>query len=268
MGGNHYRDPKNDDEVDKQAIRNAINAGISHIDTAEMYAGGHTEELVGEVLKEYQREKIFLASKVWPNHLKYEDVINSCKGSLKRLGVEYLDLYIIHAPNPEIPIKDTIKAFDKLKGEGMIKNIGVSNFSVASFEKAQRASQNKIVYNQLHYNLMIREVETRGLDTFCQENDVILSAWRPVQKGLFAKKNYQILNNLTVKYHKTPTQIAINWLISQKNVTTLSKMRNALHLQENLGAVGWEMDLDDIENLRENFPEKREISDATSVSII
>lgn len=268
MGGDHQRNPKNDDEKDRQAIRNAIDSGITHIDTAEMYAAGHAEELVGEAIKDYSRKKLFLVSKVWPDHLRYDDVLTACADSLKRLGVDYLDLFLIHAPNPEIPLARTMKAFDKLKKDGLIKNIGVSNFSVKSFKKAQKYTENKIVVNQLHYNLMIREVEDRGLLAFCQKEDVMLCAWRPVQKGIFSSKSINILDELSKKYHKTPLQIAINWLISQQNIITISKMRKKAHLKENIGAVGWNMKDEDIEILRKKFPDQVNRSDATSISII
>lgn len=268
MGGDHQRNPKNDDEKDRQAIRNAIDSGITHIDTAEMYAAGHAEELVGEAIKDYSRKKLFLVSKVWPDHLRYDDVLTACADSLKRLGVDYLDLFLIHAPNPEIPLARTMKAFDKLKKDGLIKNIGVSNFSINSFQKAQYATENKIVVNQLHYNLMIREVEDRGLLAFCQKEDVMLCAWRPVQKGIFSSKSINILDELSKKYHKTPLQIAINWLISQQNIITISKMRKKAHLKENIDAVGWNMKDEDIEILRKKFPDQVNRSDATSISII
>lgn len=268
MGGDHKRNEKNDDEADKQALRNALKAGIKHIDTAEMYAGGHAEELVGEVLQDYKRSNIFLVSKVWPTNLRFDDVISSCLKSLKRLKTEYLDLYLIHAPNPAIPISATMKAFDRLLNMGLIKHIGVSNFSVESFQKAQNCTENKIVANQLHYNLMIREVEKRGLLAFCQKEDVMLSAWRPIQKGIFSTNSFRMLEKQAHKYRKTPIQIAINWLISQKNVVTLSKMRDPKHLEENLGSIGWNLEKEDIEILRNHFPDQVDTSDATSVSII
>lgn len=268
MGGDHRRNPQNDDEKDRQAIRNAIDSGITHIDTAEMYAEGHAEELVGEVLQDYDRNNILLVSKVWPEHLRFDDVLTACSKSLERLRTDYLDIYLIHAPNPEIPLSGTMKAFDRLLIMGLIKHIGVSNFSINSFKKAQRCTENKIVVNQLHYNLMIREVEDRGLLAFCQKEDVMLCAWRPVQKGIFSSKSFNILDKLSKKYNKTPLQIAINWLISQQNVITISKMRQKVHLKENIGAVGWNMKDEDIEILRKEFPDQVNRSDATSISII
>jgi len=262
MGGNHTRNPLKNDHRQITAIRQAIDHGITHIDTAQMYAQGHAEELVGQAIKEFNRKKLFIVSKVWPDHLRFEDVLKSAALSLKRLKTDYLDLYLIHMPNPAIPISQTMKAFDKLKSDGFIKNIGVSNFSVRSFKAAQKVTENKIVVNQVHYNLIYREPEKSGLLEFCQKNDVLLVAWRPVEKGILADYGISVLDGISLKYKKSPAQIALNWLISQKNVVTLAKMENKKHLLENLGALKWQMEKNDIEKLRKGFPGQKIISDA------
>src|SRR3989344_8387321 len=101
MGGAFTQDPNNDDQADIQAIKTAIKFGITHIDTAEKYAGGHAEELVGEAIRNFARKKLFIVSKVSQTNLKYDDLIKSCQATLQRLNTSYLDLYLIHAPNPE-----------------------------------------------------------------------------------------------------------------------------------------------------------------------
>lgn len=261
MGGDVKRDPANDDEADIKAIKTAIGMGITHIDTAEKYAEGYAEWLVGQAIKDYDRSKLFICSKVAESNLRYDDLIKSCKQSLKRLQTNYLDLYMIHAPNPEIPIKETMRAMDLLLEEGLIKNISVSNFSIERTKEAQSYTKNKIVANQLHLNLIFREPERKGLLEYCQKNDIMFIAWRPVQKGLITKKGvYKILDEMCKKYNKTPAQIAMNWLISQPNVVTLSKMRNIKHLKENLGAIGWQMEREDIEKLRSDFPNQENVS--------
>lgn len=263
MGGGMKRDPKNDDKADIKAIKTAIDMGITHIDTAEKYAEGQAERLVAQAIKGYNRAKLFICSKVAKSNLRHDDLVESCKQSLERLQTDYLDLYMVHAPNSEISIKETMRAMDFLLKEGLIKNISVSNFSVKRIEKAQSYTKNKIVANQLHLNLIFREPERKGLLEYCQKKDVMFIAWRPVQNGLLAKKRvYKILDEICQKYNKTPAQIAINWLISQPNVVTLSKMRNINHLKENLGALGWKMDKEDIEKLRSDFPNQEDISDA------
>ena len=265
MGGREVRNPENDDEADIQAIKSAIDLGITHIDTAESYADGYTETLIGRAIKDYDRSKLFIVSKVKEINLHYDDVINSAQASLKRLGINYLDLYLIHMPSLTIPIDETMKAMDFLKSEGLIKNIGVSNFNVEEFEKAQSFTKNKIVANQLHLNLKYREAERRGLLDYCQKNDVMFIAWRPLQKGVLLLEKENILDEMAKKYHKTPSQIAINWLISQENVVTLSKTRNVEHLKDNLGALDFGMEKYDIERLTRDFPDQQDVSDAVTL---
>jgi len=211
MGGNLERDFENNDSADIEAIKNAINSGITHIDTAEMYANGYSETLVGNAISGYKREDLFLVSKVTPANLDYKNVISSAKNSLKRLNTSYLDLYLIHGPNPEIPIQETMRALDFLKSEGLIRNIGVSNFSKERLFEAQKYTENKIVVNQVHYNLKFREPQRTGLLEYCQKNDVMLVAWRPFQKGLLLEEKNTLMNKMCQKYNKTPAQIGINW---------------------------------------------------------
>jgi len=224
MGGKSEHDPNNDDQRDIQAIKQAIDAGITHIDIAESYARGYSEMLVGKAIQEYDRSGLFIASKVHEEHLGYDDLLIAAEESLKRLQTDYLDLYYIHHPNDEVSIEETMSAMTKLKDTGMIKNIAVSNFTIERFEKAQAATSHKIVANQLHLNLIFREPERKGLVEYCQTQDVMLVAWRPVQKGMLSGANNPLFETICKKYNKTPSQIAINWLISQKNIVTISKM--------------------------------------------
>ncbi|MHB1347042.1 MAG: aldo/keto reductase, partial [Candidatus Humimicrobiaceae bacterium] len=103
MGGDVLHDTANDDNADIRAIREAIELGVTHIDSSEAYANGYSEILISKAIKEYRREDLFIATKVWPLNLHYEDVIKSTKRSLERLATDYIDLYIIHYPNPKIP---------------------------------------------------------------------------------------------------------------------------------------------------------------------
>jgi diketogulonate reductase-like aldo/keto reductase len=258
MGGRLERNPENDDRKDITAIREAIKLGITHIDTAEQYAAGYAETIIGKAIEGLDRSKLFIVSKVSPQNLKYEDVFRSCEASLKHLKTDYLDLYLIHYPSLEIPIEETLKAMDKLVELGLIKNIGVSNFKTARLKEAQKHTKNKILVNQVYYNLKMRQPEHDGLLKHCQENDVFLEAYRPVEKGALLAQSTPILEKMAKKYGKTPAQIAINWLASQNNVITLAKSSSIEHLKENLGSIGWQMKDEDIENLRDNFPDQME----------
>jgi diketogulonate reductase-like aldo/keto reductase len=128
------------------------------------------------------------------------------------------------------------------------------------FDEAQKHSKHKLVCNQVHYNVQYREIEDKKILDYCQKNDVMLVAWRPVQKGALPESN--ILSELAKKYDKTPTQIAINWLISQPNVVTISKTSNIEHLKENIGSIDWELEAADVERIREEFPNQQLLSDA------
>ncbi len=258
MGGRETHNPQNDDKKDITAIQEAIKLGVTHIDTAEQYAGGYAETLVGKAIEGYDRSKLLIVSKVSPQHLNYDNVLRSCEESLKRLKTDYLDLYLIHSPNIDIPIEETLGAMDKLIEQGLVKNIGVSNFKTERLIQAQKYAKNKLVVNQVYYNLVIREPEKKGLLKYCQHNDVLLEAYRPVEKGALLAKPIPVLEKLARKYNKTPAQIVINWLISQKNVITLSKTSTIGHLKENLGAIGWQIDKEDIEKLRKDFPNQQE----------
>ena len=262
MGGRGIRNPKNDDKKDISAIQYAIELGVTHIDTAESYADGYAEILIGQALKGYDRRKLFIVSKIHREHLSYDDVISACEKSLKRLQINYLDLYLIHFPSFDVPIQETLRALDKLLDEKLVKNIGVSNFKTERLKEAQKFTKNKLVVNQVYYNLVTREPEHEGLLKYCQEEDVLLEAYRPVEKGAILNTPAPLLCELAKKYQKTPAQIAINWLISQQNVITLSKTSAKEHLEENLGAIGWNMKKEDIEKLRRDFPNQQEKSEA------
>ncbi|HEX7042587.1 MAG TPA: aldo/keto reductase [Patescibacteria group bacterium] len=261
MGGGRTKDTTND-EADISAIKNAIELGVTHIDTAEKYAEGHAEELVGKAIQGYDRKNIFLVTKVAEDHLRYNDVFASLNKSLERLQTDYLDLYMIHGPSPTIPIEETMKAMDEIRGKGLAKNIAVSNFSLERFQKAKAASNSPIVAGQYHLNLKYREAERKGIVEYFQKNDVMFIAWRPLQKGMLLQQKQDILTEMAQKYHKTPSQIALNWLISQKNIVTLSKTRSLDHLKENLGALDFTMGSIDIERLRNEYPGQEDISDA------
>jgi diketogulonate reductase-like aldo/keto reductase len=260
MGGRTEPDTSHDDE-EIIAIRAALDAGITHIDTAESYGLGHAEELLGKALKGYDRSKLLIATKVSAHNQTYEGVHRSFAASLKRIDTDYIDLYLLHRfPEPGIDIADTMRAMDELVEQGLVKNIGVCNMTPNRFDEVQKHTKNKLVCNQVHYNVQYREIENTGVLQHSQQNDVMLVAWRPLQKGILP--NSTLLDELADKYGKTPVQIAINWLISQNNVVTLSKTSNLEHLKENLGAVGWTMEANDIERIRKEFPDQKPVSDA------
>ncbi|KAB2832768.1 MAG: aldo/keto reductase [Candidatus Brocadia sp.] len=176
-----------------------------------------------------------------------------------RLKTDYIDLYLIHAPSPDIPIQETMKAMDFLVEQKLVKCIGVSNFAVEQIKEAQKYTKNKIVANQIEYSLLVRnegrvmnDMESKIIP-YCQENNILVIAWRPLAKGELAKPGLRILDELVKKYNRTQSQIAINWLISKKGIVTITKSTKVEHLKENLGAIGWKLQQEDVDRLNNSF---------------
>ncbi|MBI2176538.1 aldo/keto reductase [Candidatus Woesearchaeota archaeon] len=232
------------------AIKKAIKLGMWHIDTAEMYSSGHTEEIVGAAIKDIPRKKVFVTTKVLPLHLKHNDLIAAAEESLKRLQLEYVDLYLIHWVNLTSQIREAIAAMDELVESGSVKHIGVSNFSTKQLQLAQSFTKNKIVTNQVEYSLLDRSCE-KELLPYCQENDVALTAYTPLAEGKILKN--KTLAAVAEKHSKTPAQVALNWLISKKNVIAIPKAATMEHVRENAGAVGWKLNREDTEMLEKEF---------------
>ena len=226
--------------------------GIALIDTAEMYGAGHSEEIVGRAIKEFPRDKVFIVTKVKGEHLGYEDVIKAAKRSLSRLGIKQIDLYLVHWPNPIIPLRETMKAMEKLVNDGLVRFIGVSNFGRRLLEEARSyLSFTDIVVNQVRYSIAYREPEA-DLLPYCQKEGIILMAYTPLEKGALARN--PILEEVGRKYNKTAAQVALNWLIAKKNVITIPKSERKERIKENLDAMGWRLSKEDIEYLNERFP--------------
>ena len=241
------------DRLQAEALRRGIDLEMIHIDTAESYAAGHSEEVVGEAIRGL-RDRVFIATKVSPEHFHYDDVIKAAEGSLRRLGVSYVDLYQLHWPNNRIPIQETMKAMEHLLEKGKIRFIGVSNFSVNEMREAQEALSNaEIVSNQVEYSLMERDIEPELLP-YCEKERVTVIAYSPLARGdLLSGKSRRVLHTISVKNDRTPAQVALNWLITKSNVVAIPKAAKVEHLQENAGAAGWRISSQDAAILEQAF---------------
>lgn len=262
MGGRTERNIEDDGSESEMALREAFALGYTLVDTAEMYAGGFAEEIVGRAIEGAPRKNFFLTSKVWKTHLHYDDVLRALEGSLNRLKTDYLDLYLIHQPEPSVPLSETVRALNRLVDEKLIRHIGVSNFNRERLEGAQIFADSKIVVDQLHYNLKIRETEGSGLLDYCQANDIMITAWRPLQKGMLPEEGKDFLAPLTEKYGVPASSIALAWLLSQENVTTIAMSRDPAHLVENMAAANLKLTSDEVEMLRQDFPGQEKFSNA------
>ena len=242
-----------DDEGDVEAIRLGIELGLTHIDTAERYASGHSEEVVADAIEPFERRDLFITTKVWHDHLEHDDLIASMEASLKRLRLDYVDLYLVHWPNPEVPLEETMGALEYCAEEGYTRLIGVSNFSAELISEAQsHLKEHTLVADQVHYNLVEQEPSTELLP-YCQRNDIILIAYTPLARGKLTEPGNPVLDELAEKYDKTQAQVSLNWLISQENVVAIPKASNPAHLRDNLGAVGWILNEEDQQRLAKAF---------------
>jgi diketogulonate reductase-like aldo/keto reductase len=232
-----------------EPLRVGISLGATHVDTAEMYG---TEETVGEAIAK-DRSKVFLATKVSPSHLHHDDLIKAAEASLRRLDTDTLDLYMIHWPNPRIPIGETMSAMEELVKKGKIKHIGVSNFSVQELKGAQSALKSeKIVSNQVEYNLQNREIEEE-LVPYCKKEKVTVVAYSPLARGNISGNENRVIDRIAEKNNKTPAQVILNFLTREENVVAIPKANRSEHVKENCGASGWRLPNDDLREIDENF---------------
>lgn len=228
-------------EQEEKAIRTALDNGMRFIDTAEMYG---SEWIVGNAIK--KEKEIFLATKVSPNHFRHDELINSCNASLKSLGVKQIDLYQLHWPNHSVPIAETMHAMEELVDEGKIRHIGVSNFDVKELQAAQESMKKyEIVSNQVEYSILVRDIVNDGTLDYCAKNKITIIAYSPLARGaIFTPKYSSMLEKLEQigrLHKKSPTQVALNWLISQKEVVAIPKASDSSHVLENAGASGWKL---------------------------
>jgi len=262
MGGRMEADRSRDSHW-MDIIRKGLEIGLSHIDTAEMYGNGHTEEIVGEAIKDIPRKQLFITTKVWSTHLKYNDLLRACENSLKRLKTDYVDLYLIHFPNPSIPIEESIYAMNILVEQKLVKQIGVSNFGIKDLETALKHSSCPIVANQIEYSLLARNKGTYldGAESeiipYCRKKQIAVIAWRPLGKEKFnLLASHPLIMKLSEKYDATPARIALSWLIQQDNILTIPKTSNYQHLIENARAMDIQIEPDDFIRLSQSFKDE------------
>jgi len=227
------------------SLRRGIELGMNLIDTAERYSSGRSEELVGEAVKDC-REDVFIATKVAPPNLTHDAVIRACKDSIRRLGVSYVDLYQIHWPDPGVPIKETMSAMEKLVQAGLVRYIGVSNFSVSESDDARTAlSKNEIASNQVEYALSNRSVEADILP-YCVREKITLMAYSPLAHGKISRS---IPADILQKYDMTPAQAMLNWVTRNEQVVAIPKAGNINHQEENASSIALRFSAADYEKM-------------------
>jgi diketogulonate reductase-like aldo/keto reductase len=219
-----------------RALHSALELGYTHFDTAEGYAAGHCEELVGRAIREMgmRREDLFITTKVSPEHLAYEEVLRSCENSLRRLGMEYVDLYLIHWPKVGMRLEETFRALNQLVRQGKVRHLGVSNFNLKQVKQSAALCETPLLTNQVSYSLPDRTYVKNGVLAYCQENEILLTAYSPVKRRNI--KSNQTLAAIAKAHGATREQIALAWLVMQPRVITIPMSFNPQHQAENLRA--------------------------------
>jgi diketogulonate reductase-like aldo/keto reductase len=248
IGGDSYPDPRLD-SASMTALRSALEIGYTHFDTAEAYAEGHSEELLGRAIRETNTERtaLFITTKISPEHLQPDQVARSCENSLRRLNTEYVDLYLIHWPRTGMKFEETFGALHKLVKSGKVRHLGVSNFNLKLLKQAQAASETPILTDQVPYRLPDRTYAENGVLEYCQQNDILLTAYSPVKfRNLPVNKT---LRAIADAHSATPFQIALAWLVAQPRVITIPMSFNPQHIRENFDAAAIELSEEEFRTL-------------------
>ncbi len=238
------------------AIRRAIDLGMTHVDTAELYGSGRVEELVGEAIAG-RRDEVFLVSKVLPANASYEGTLRACERSLRRLGTDRLDAYLLHWPGAH-PLDGTIRAFERLVADGKIRQWGVSNFDVTELDEALRiAGPGKIACNQVLYHLGERSIEHRVLP-WCERHGVAVVAYSPFgSRGGFPSprsRGGRVLDEIARARGATPRQVALRFLVRRRSVLAIPKSSKVAHVEDNARAADLTLDDHDLARVDEAFP--------------
>lgn len=221
-------------------VKAAVGLGYRHFDTAELY---DNEREVGRAIQGVDRGELFVTSKVSSEHLRANDVISACMNSLDRLETDYLDLYLIHWPNDEIPLEETMDGMQYLIDEGRVRSIGLSNFDVGRMRNAISAAKSPICNNQVEYHPYRHRQQ---IPEFCRENYIALTAYCPLAKGRVLKD--ATLTRIGKQYGKSPAQVSLRWLL-QKGAIVIPKAGSVEHLKANMAMDGWELSEQDMHQI-------------------
>jgi len=268
-----------DDKESIKAIQAAVDGGITTIDTAEVYGEGHSEQIVAQAVSQI-RDRLVFASKVFANHLQYDAVIEACDRSLTNLQTDYIDLYQIHWPSGSfgsetVPIEETMKALNKLKEDGKIRAIGVSNFNRTQLEEASQYG--RIDSLQPPYSLFWRKIENDAVP-YCVENNISILAYSSMAQGLltgkftldhqfdqddhrsanvlFQGENFKRAQNalnqlrpIAQSHNCTLAQLSLAWLIAQPQTNAIAGARNAEQAQNNAKAADVKLSADELQQI-------------------
>jgi len=236
------------EDIQIEVIREGISVGINFIDTAEIYGEGESEIIVGKAIKGI-RDKVIIGTKFSPQNSSKNRIIMSLENSLKRLGTDYIDLYQMHWLHPDIPIEETISILESIIKSGKIKYIGLCNVEISEIQNIQSLlTFSHISTVQVEYNLFDRSIEDRGLIQYCNDNNIIIIGYTPIDHGrvIDGNENKNIINNIAKKYKSSPAQVAIRVLTSIDPVVVIPHTTRCKHIRENSELFNIDMSVEDI----------------------
>ena len=237
-------------EREIKALRLGLDLGLTLIDTAEMYSDGAAEELVGEAIVG-RRDEVFLVSKVLPSHATRSGTVAACERSLRRLGTEHLDLYLLHW-REKVPLDETVEAFESLVRAGKIRHWGVSNFDLSDMEDLMDVpGGNAVQTDQVLYNLTRRSIE-HDLLPWCKERGLPIMAYSPVEQGRILRR--AVLRRIARQHGATPAQMALAWVLRQDGVIAIPKAAEPEHVVENRKALEFRLTEEALVALDQKFP--------------
>lgn len=244
-------------EQEVQALRAGIDRGLTLIDTAEMYGSGQSEKLVGEAIQPYNREDLFLVSKVYPHNAGEQNMFHSCEQTLQHLGVDTLDLYLLHWPG-SVPLQETVDCFEEVKRQGKIKDWGVSNFDLEDMQEllSLRNGEN-VQTNQVLYHLASRGIEV-VLTDYLKENNIPIMAYCPIigQEPHLKEQVYQspTVNRIAENHEISVIQVLLAWVMQQENMIAIPKAGSPEHVKQNADVMDITLSEEELSLLNEAFP--------------
>ena len=256
QGSANLAQERRPEAAEEEALRTGLSLGMTLIDTAEMYGGGRSEKLIGRVIAG-QRDRVFLVSKVWPNHVTGDGIARACEASLGRLGTDYLDLYLLHWPSHEADLSSIVAAFESLRAAGKIRAWGVSNFKVIDMEALFRVSHgDRCASNQVLYNLANRDIE-RDLLPWCEQHGMPIMAYSPLGGAGASLLRDPVLARIGAAHNCSPAAVALAWTIRSGKVIAIPESGSAEHVRENAVALSLTLTPDELNTLEAAHPLKR-----------
>jgi len=232
-----------------EALRLGLDLGLSHIDTAEMYGSGAAEKLVGKAVAG-RRERVFIATKVLPSNASYAGTLRACEASLRRLGTDYVDLYLLHWWSDAHPIAETMRAMEELVVRGRVRLVGVSNLDTRQLETARAAlGRERLACNQVLYHLRDRAIEKDVLP-WCERQGVAAVGYTPLARGGFLRGT---VADIARRHGRTPRQVALNFLTRRPGLFTIPKASRPEHVRENAAALDFALTPEDVAAIEADF---------------